>query len=282
MSIKIYKFEDYLVEVVKDPAHSLPQSSQDEVVRECTNLSRDSFENPDIKEEFVRHCILDSSTLLFGRDYENRLVGYSSNSIKNVDQYYIIYLQSTLILKMYQGRGLLKTLFSVKMIEEKNKIKKAGINPNHILLASRTQNPILFKFSTRTFGLFPYPDGTIDDTVRSIGKKFAESFYDKHHVEYGKQIEFDDQTFVERGAYKSVTQTSVNGVYPSGIPYCHDDDEINQYMNQHLDWQNGDALIQMGYYDEEKINRMFEEVQQRMGFCGIEEVELDLYHAVPV
>jgi hypothetical protein len=102
----------------------------------------------------------------------------------------------------------------------------------------------------------------------------------EHHVEHGKQIVFDDQTFVERGAYKSVTQTSVNGVYPSGIPFCHDDDEINQYMNQHLNWQNGDALILMGYYDEEKINRMFEEVQQKMGFCGIEEAELDLYHAV--
>ena len=168
------------------------------------------------------------------------------------------------------------------MTEEKNKIKKAGINRNYILLAARTQNPISFKFSTRTLGLFPYPDGTIDDTIRNIGKKFTESLYDKHHVEHGKQIVFDDQTFIERGAYKSVTQTSVNGVYPSGIPFCHDDDEINQYMNQHLNWQNGDALILMGYYDEEKINRMFEEVQQKMGFCGIEEAELELHHAVPL
>jgi hypothetical protein len=280
LSIKIYKFESYSVEVVQNLAHSLPQSLQDELVWECTELSRDSFENLDIKEEFVRFCVLNSSIVLFGRNYENRLIGYSSNSIKNVDKYYILYLQSSVIMKKYQGKGLQKVLFSVKMTEEKNRIKKESIDLSCVLLASRTQNPRAFKFLIRNLGLFPYPDGTIDDTIRNIGKKFAESLYDKNHVEYGKQIEFDAQTFVERGAYKSVTQTSVNGVYPSGIPFCHDDDEVNQYMNQHLDWQNGDALIQMGYYDEEKINRMFEEVQQRMGFCGIEEAELDLYYAV--
>jgi hypothetical protein len=268
------------VEVVRNLAHSMPQSLQDELVWECTELSRDSFENLDIKEEFVRFCVLNSSIVLFGRNYENRLIGYSSNSIKNIDKYHILYLQSSVIMKIYQGRGLQKTLFSVKMTEEKSRIKKENTDLNCILLASRTQNPVVFKFFTRNLGLFPYPDGTIDNTIRNIGKRFAESFYDKHHVEYGKQIVFDDQTFVEKGAYKSVTQTGVNGVYPSGIPFCRDDDEINQYMNQHLNWQNGDALILMGYYDEEKINQMYEEVQRKMGFCGIEEAELDLYHAV--
>jgi hypothetical protein len=46
-------------------------------------------------------------------------------------------------------------------------------------------------------------------------------------------------------------------------------------MNEHLDWQNGDALILLGYYKDEIVNKMFEEVQQRMGFCGVEEVELE-------
>ena len=280
--MRIYKFEDYSVEVIHNPNRNIPKCLQDELVWECVELSRDSFGNQNVKEDFVRFCVLNSSTVLFGRDYANRLFGYSSNSIKNIEKYYIIFLKSTVVLKKYQGKKLRSILFSVKMIEEKNKMKKLGINPNHILFASRTQNPVSFKFLTRDLGFFPKPNGDIDKFIRNIGKKFAESFYDKYHVEYGKQIEFDDQTFVERGAYKSVTQTSVNGVYPSGIPFCRDDDEINQYMNQHLNWQNGDALILMGYYDEEKINRMYEEVQQRMGFCGIEEAELELYHAVPV
>ena len=282
MYIKVYKFEDYLVEVVQELAHNLPQSLQDELIGECTDLSRDSFGNPDIKEEFVRFCILNSSSAVFIRDYANKLIGYTSHNIKKIKRFYIIYFQSIAILKEYQGLGLFKVLISVKMIERKNRIRKEGINSDHILIACRTQNPLAFKFVMKNLDLFPKPDGTIDKFIRNIGKKFAESLYDKHHVEYGKQIEFDDQTFVERGAYKSVTQTSINGVYPSGIPFCHDDDEINQYMNQHLNWQNGDALILMGYYDEEKINRMYEEVQQKMGFCGIEEAELDLHHAVSV
>jgi hypothetical protein len=183
VDIKVYKFEDYSVEVVQELAHNLPQSLQDELIGECTDLSRDSFGNPDIKEEFVRFCILNSSSAVFIRDYTTRLIGYTSHSIKKIEEFYIIYFQSIAILKKYQGLGLFKVLISVKMIERKNKIIKEGINSDYILIACRTQNPLAFKFVMQNLDLFPKPDGTIDKFIRNIGKKFAESLYDKHHVE---------------------------------------------------------------------------------------------------
>lgn len=273
LKAKIYKFADYSVEVIHNPAHNLSSFLQDELVAECTELSRDSFENPNIKEEFVRHCVLNSSTILFGRDYEGRLFGYSSNSLKMVDNYHIIYLQAVAILKRLQGRGLRPLLHAIKMLEDINKIENTGVNPSHILLAGRTQNPLAFKFYARQVGLFPQPDGKMDQNIRNLGKKVVYALYSEHYRENGTQILFDDQYFVERGAYKSVTQTSSHGIYLSGIPYCRDDDEINQYMDQHLNWQNGDAIILLGYYKDEPVKKMFENAKQNMGFFGVEEID---------
>jgi len=248
---------------------------QDELVKECTELSKDSFGNPNVQEEFVRHCVLNASIVLFGRDYEGRLFGYSSNSVKFVEEYYIIYLQSMVISEKFQGKGLRHLFYSIKIPEEIDKANKLGINLSHLLLAGRTQNPLVFKFISRHLGLFPQPNGEIESSIRNIGKKFVHSLYESYHVERNKQDLFDDRYFVERGAYKAITQTGAHGVYPLGIPYCRDDDEINQYMNQHLDWQNGDAIIMLGYYNEGIVKPMFEDVQQRMGFCGIDEIDLE-------
>jgi hypothetical protein len=280
LNAKIYQFADYSVEVIHDPINHLSRFLQNDLVSECTELSRDSFGNPNVKEAFVRHCVLNASTLLLGRDDDGQLVGYSSNSIKVVENYHIIYLQATVVLEKFQGRGLRGISVPIKILEEVDKIKKAGIDTSHILLASRTQSPSVFKFIARHLGLFPQPDGTIDPVIRRLGKPFMECLYEAYHDANGQQIVFDEQYFIERGAYKSVTQTSVHGVYPAGIPYCRDDDAINHYMGQHLDWQNGDALIAIGYYNDAIINRMFQDAQQRMGFRGVQEVELDRAVAV--
>ena len=275
LKYKIYRFSNYTVEVINNPINILSPSWQDKLVEECIALSRDSFGNSNIKREFVKHCVLNSSILVLGRDYDDRLFGYSSNSVKLIEGYIIIYLQSIAILERFQGMGLRHILSSIKMIEDVYKIKTLGIDSNRILIAARTQNPLVFKFAARYLGLFPQPDGAIDSTIRDISDKFVKCLYDVHNVEQGQKVLFDNQYFVERGAYKSVTQTSIHGVYPSGIPYCRDDDEINQYMNQHLDWQNGDALVMLGHYKEEIMNKMFEDAKQRMGFGGVEEVELE-------
>ena len=52
LKAKIYQFKDYTIEVVHDPANHLSQDLQDELAEECAELSRESFGNPHINEEF--------------------------------------------------------------------------------------------------------------------------------------------------------------------------------------------------------------------------------------
>ena len=271
LNARVYQFENCAVEVVHDPITNLSKDLQDELVIECTELSRDSFGNPDIQEEVVRNCILNASVVLFGRDYEGKLFGYSSNDIKTMEGYYIIYLQAVAISKKLQGMGLRPLLHAIKVLEDIKKIKDMDISLNHVLVAGRTQNPIAYRYNTRYLGMFPQPDGTIDPTIRKMGKKIAYSICRTHHDESDTSIVFDDSCFVQRGAYKNMTTMSMYGVYPEGVPYCCDN-EVNHYMNQHLDRQNGDALIQVGYYQEDIIHQMFEDAKRRMGFQGVYEV----------
>lgn len=249
MNAKIYEFADYTVEVIHNPSHNLPKKLQAELVAECTELSRNSFGNPHIEEEFVRHCILESSTTVFGRDYKGQLFGYTSNRVHIVEQYCVIYLQSIAIMERYKGTGLRRMMHSIKMIEEIYQIRQLALTFKHILIAVWTQSPMSVQFLVRELDLFPKPNGFIDHNIKRISKKIVNHLYGAHKNN-PQLIMFDEENFVERGAYQSITQIGAHGVYPLGIPFCHNDDEINDYMKQHLNWQNGDALILLGHYRE--------------------------------
>ncbi len=143
LNAKIYEFSDYAIEVIHEPAYNLSLDLQDELVAECTEVSREGFGNSNIKEEFVRHCILNSSTTLFARDHKVHLVGYSSNNLEIIGKYYVIYLQATAMLTTFQGKGMRNTLFPIKVLEDIRKLENIGVEPCHILLATRTQNRVV-------------------------------------------------------------------------------------------------------------------------------------------
>ena len=174
----------------------------------------------------------------------------------------------------FQGHGFRPLLHSIKMFEDINKIKKHSKDVGRILLVGRTQNPRAYLFNARQLGMFPQPNGYIDPTIRKVGKKIVEGLYRENCLGENKEVLFDETCFIERNAYQSITNISRYGAYPGGIPYCRDR-EINSYMDKHINWENGDALIQIGYYREDIMDHMLETAKQRMGFYGISEVALE-------
>ena len=143
------------------------------------------------------------------------------------------------------------------------------------MLLRNNSNPIVFKFAARHLGLFPQPNGEIESNIQCLGRELVNYLYSDNYVRDGREISFDERYFVEKGAYRTATQVSENGVYPSGIPYCQDDDEINQYMDRHINWRNGDALFLLGYLNSQVMNQMYENMTKRVGFFGVYESVLD-------
>ncbi len=211
--------------------------------------------------------VIDTSTSVLVKSRENHLVGFASYSVNKVDEFDIIYLQSGAISNNHQNRGIWHCLLSYRISDAIRKIASQNGEDytDHILIGGRTQSPLVYRFLHRKLGCFPNPDGTTDPKIKTVARKFAKLLYD-HQRCHGNQYEFhfDDETFVTRHAYKKAysfeskaryMNTGAN-IFAHKIPFCDDDDEINFYMKEHMNWEDGDVITPLGYYNAEKINQL--------------------------
>ena len=267
MKSNYYDFGRYSIEVINNPKINIEKYSIERLITECTELSRNSFGSQDISKDLIRYHILETSTTILGRDNFGKVFGFGSSRIIIIDKFYIIYFQCIVISNEYKQNGFHKIFIPLRIIEGIKYIKEIDkfFDKNNVLIGARTQNPLAYRTSNKLVGLFPNPNGFIDERIREVGRKFAKSLYndDCSHNNFVKPFVFDDKTFVVKSAYRYGINNESKEIdlYKSRIPFCHDI-EINNYMRENLDWKNGDALILLGYYNSEKVKKLLRSYRQ--------------------
>ena len=262
-----YDFGNYSIEVINEPKENIKKSLIEDLVEECTELSRSSFGSKDISKDIIKRHLLDTSTTILGRDCLGKVFGFGSSKIIKIEEFSIIYFQCIVISNEYKQKGLYNIFIYLRIINEISNIKRiyGFIDKNNILIGGRTQNPIGYRTLNKAMGLFPNPNGFIEDKIRGIGRKFAKSLYDDdcNHNNSANPFVFDDKTFIAKSAYKSGISNESDEVdlYNSKIPFCNDI-EINNYMKENMDWKNGDSIILLGYYNSEKVKKFLRSSKQ--------------------
>lgn len=94
---------DYKFEVVHNPMQNLSGEEQLKYAGECILPARDGFGNPDISAEDIQMHVLKASSTIFVRDSLERVVGFSSSNIENVEGTNVIYLQGVALSKEIKG-----------------------------------------------------------------------------------------------------------------------------------------------------------------------------------
>ena len=268
---KIYNYNSFKVEIINNLYLDSHRNISQYIIEECTELSKSSFASQGISESDVSRHILDSSTTIIARDDSNNLCGFGSSVIKNIESFYIIYFQSIVISNAYKRTGLRRIFLPLRIIEgiEQINLLDRHVEEDQILLAGRTQNPLVYRTTNKKLGLYPNPDGAIDDRIKSVGRAFAKHLYDedRRYSRSENPFMFDRETFVAKSAYKFTAdgEDSDVSLYGDGIPFSNDA-QIDNYMKQHINWRNGDALIMLGYYHHPKVRTLLGESQDVIDF----------------
>ncbi len=59
MSFYFFEFGDYYYEAIDNPSQTLSQSSQEQLIHQCTALSRECFRNPNLNYDGLKSCVID-------------------------------------------------------------------------------------------------------------------------------------------------------------------------------------------------------------------------------
>ena len=70
--------------------------------------------------------------------------------------------------------------------------------------------------------------------------------------------------YQEKLINRVVIMRRMASIYGAHIPFCHDDPEINLYMEKNLNWENGDALIMLGRYCQERVEKISAACRKRI------------------
>ena len=269
MEVSKFSLGSYEFEILVNPRENASKTYQDYLTLECTNVARDGFGNPDMSSDEIEARILDTSMSVFVRDRSGKIFAFSTSSVKTIDDYYVIYLPSTVVAKKYAGKRIHNVTLYLRVCEEIKNIKKIdqSVSEDHILIAGRTQSPLVYRILNRKLGLYPNPDGSCDDKIRVVAEKLAHGLCGyPDDMPFPNPFLFDQDHLISKKAYKLISETEEIGVnlYDSSIPFCQSDDEINTYMKNYLDWQNGDALIMIGPYCQDKVQDMFDQAQEEI------------------
>lgn len=259
--METYQVGEFLIEAYDDPSVNLSLSAQQRLIREFTPVADDGFDKHDFKEEVVRRHFLSTSTTIVIRERTGRVAGFAGSSLLDVDEDKVIYLQGGTIARSCRDRSLYRIAVGARILAEVRKINKHYVDNNRVLIAGRTQNPITYKFLHRKLGFSPYPDGYVHHELKHKAKKIAQKIYDAFSdFKSSEGCIFNANFFVLKRSFGSMSGGEESGysLYGDNIPFCKNDDAINRYMKQHLDWHNGDALVMLGYYNKQDVLDLFQ------------------------
>lgn len=274
-----YNTGDYFYEIYNDPSRNLSKNIQEDLIKECLPLAKNSFGERYADEEVIRQHIFRTSTTIIIRDEFHQAVCAAGSSIINIEDYMVIYFQGAIVSEACRVSGLHKFAVAARIMTDIDKINQDYVHEKRVLIGGRTQNPLVYKFYHRKLGMFPYTNGYIDSKIKYISKKLAMIIYDEYSdFKYSDQFVFDDNVLVSRKSLRYISNGKEVGLnlYGDSIPFSKDDEDINQYMRQNLDWNSGDALIMLGYYDPHNVAALLHGQSVKLNPFVQEKVSLSL------
>lgn len=255
-----YQVGEHKIEAYHDPLTNLSLAAQQTLIGEFMPVAQNGFDGQTVDEESVRQHLLKTSTTIVIRHSFNQIVGVAGSSILDIDGYKIIYLQGGVISKDCRDHGLYRLAMAGRILAEVKKLEPVWTKNKKLLIAGRTQSPIVYKFMHRKLGTFPNPDGYIDKDLKNKAKKLVKNIYEQFSDFQSSQgCIFDDNVFVARRSFGTILDDQEIGInlYGNSIPFCKNDNMINEYMIRNINWNNGDALIMLGYYRPQAVLSLF-------------------------
>lgn len=245
--------------LVQDPTKTLDEQAREVLIQECIPVARKAFGNDGVTESDIRLHVMGVSTAIFVKNADDRVIAFSTTVLKADRTPPIIYLEGTAVLPEYQKYGFYGALVAMRILSGQERL--AG--QQDLLICTRTQSPIVFRFMSRKLGLYPRVEEPIPDDLARIAEEFALVIRNEHSDFLSKDgLVFNRDTFVMRKAYGIVdAQGEEHGfcMFGDNVPWVVDDEAVNDFIRANVNLQDGDAIILLGSYDKEKALKVLDE-----------------------
>lgn len=251
--METYKLGEFTVDLVDNPAQSLSKKEQYMLVQQAIPVTRKAFGNEGVTEtDIITHAI-EVSTAIYLKNKYGDLLAFSTCVPEDVTSGTIVHLKGTAVRPESQGKGFYSILIPLRVLVEAEK------HPNKkLLVGTRTQNPRVYEKSIK-LGLFPKYDQPTPEYLKPVACDYAALVREKHSdFQSEKGLEFDSDVLVARRAYGFVNEAGQEEtfcMYGDNVPKARDE-RINQFINNNLDFQNGDAVILIGSFSRENCLNM--------------------------
>lgn len=248
--METFQLGKFTIELVDDPATTLKPHQREELIRQSIPVARKGFRNEAVTESDIITHAIEISTGVYVKDAAGNLIGFSGCVPENVLGRTVIHLKGTVLLPEYQGVGLYGVLTPVRILREAERY-----DATELLIGTRTQSPVVYRFMSRKVGLYPKVDEPTPEELKPIAEAYAAIVREKHsdfQSKYG--LDFDRDALVIRRAYGMVDEYGNESgfcMYGDDIP-GRDDEEVNRFIKDNLDLPNGDAVLLIGPVSREK------------------------------
>ena len=226
-NIKLRNDED--IEIIK--IDNLTPSEKKDYAGSLIEISKLAGQDP---KDHVYDWLDVTDLLIFAKSKNNNsAVGFSSIGFLDNN---VLHIAATMIIPEYQKKGIVTIL--TKTAIKYFFINKRGIlefwKPVYVLF--RTQNPLVyFDFYRRNLPIYPNPKKEFkpDEKIIEIAKKNSKKLW--------PYAEFDDETFVLKGAYKLHPFLIIN---PENISWSKNESVNNFFRDRlNIDEKSEDALV---------------------------------------
>jgi hypothetical protein len=248
------------VEIVEEPARSLPAARKAEIVRECIPVARRAFRNEGVLASDIIGHALKVPAAIFVRDNDRRIVAFSSAVTEQLGGHTILYLEGTAVEPEYQAAGLYGLLNGLRILHGVEKEPNADW-----LLSTRTQSPVVFRNMVKNYGLSPHPEYGADEDFKDAARDFAKVVWAKYSDFVSNEFLYDVDTQVQRRAYGKIDKETKKEqgfcMYGDDIPWCDEKTFTGAALDLHrainsffkdgskIDLSNGDAVVLLGRLD---------------------------------
>ncbi|MCL4486942.1 MAG: GNAT family N-acetyltransferase [Chloroflexi bacterium] len=231
----------YRFQVVDNPSRTLDEAQKASLISQCCPVVRAAFGNPKITEsDIVKHAI-EVSTAIFVWHQDDRLIGFSSSVVDHAKGRDIVYLEGIVIDPKFHGLGLYSPLISLRIL-----LGLRTLGTHQALVCTRISSPRIVKTMIRGFGLYPKPGTATPEHLRDAADEFADKVRRDHSDFQGSR--FDREHLVVRQAYGPGFC-----MYGDDLPRCGDDKEIDDFVEQNLNYKDGDAFFMIGECSRDQV-----------------------------
>jgi hypothetical protein len=247
------KSGSFSFEIVDRPSETLDPEYKALLIAESCEIAKKAFRNDGVTDaDVVKHAI-DVSTAIFLRDSSDRLIGFSSTVVTQVNGRDIVYLEGTALHPDFQGRGLYGPVIALRTL-----LGLLAVGTSRSLVSTRISSPRILKTMVREFSLYPNPYVDTPEEFKELAEMFADIVRLNHSDFQGST--FDREHLVVRRAYARAATGEGFCMYDKDMPWCEndkhhtqDDRAMDEFVRQHLNYNDGDAFLMIGICDRDRV-----------------------------